>query len=94
MVDLYRQRRDALVPALQAAGFRLHAPPATFYVFAGCPAGLDSMTCATRLLEEAHVVAIPGIGFGAAGEGYVRFALCAEVDRIAEAGRRIGRIRW
>jgi len=94
MVELYRQRRDALVPALQTAGFRLQAPPATFYVFAGCPAGLDSMTCATRLLEEAHVVAIPGVGFGAAGEGYVRFALCAEVERIAEAGRRISRMRW
>jgi len=94
MIAVYRRRRDALVPLLREAGFRVEPPPATFYVFAGCPGGMDSMRCATRMLEEASVVAIPGIGFGAVGDGYVRFALCSEQDRIEEAGRRIARMRW
>ncbi len=94
MRALYRRRRDLLVSRLAEAGFRVSPPPATFYVFAGCPAGYDSMGCATRMLEEAAVVAIPGVGFGPAGEGYVRFALCAELVRIDEATRRIARIRW
>ncbi len=94
LVSMYRRRRDALVPLLREAGFRIQPPPATFYVFAGCPKGVDSMSCATRILEEASVVAIPGIGFGAAGEDYVRFALCSDEDRIAEAGRRIASVRW
>lgn len=94
MREVYRRRRDALVGGLSKAGFRVKPPPATFYVFARCPDGYDSMGCVTRILEEASVVAIPGIGFGPAGEGYVRFALCAEQDRIEEAVRRIGRIAW
>lgn len=94
LVSMYRRRRDALVPLLREAGFRIQPPPATFYIFAGCPQGVDSMSCATRILEEASVVAIPGIGFGAAGEDYVRFALCSDEDRIAEAGRRIASVRW
>ncbi|MCK6455029.1 MAG: LL-diaminopimelate aminotransferase [Phycisphaerae bacterium] len=92
--ETYRRRRDVLVDGLRRVGFGVRPPAATFYVFAGCPGGIDSMTCATRMLEEASVVAIPGIGFGAAGEGYVRFALCAEVERIAEAAERIAKIRW
>jgi len=94
LVAMYQRRRDALVPLLREAGFRVRPPAATFYVFAGCPNGVDSMSCATRILEEASVVAIPGVGFGGAGEGYVRFALCSEERRIEEAGRRIARIRW
>jgi len=92
--EIYRRRRDGLVPSLQRAGFGVRTPAATFYVFARCPAGMDSMGCATRLLEEANVVAIPGVGFGAAGEGYVRFALCAEQGRIEEAGKRIEKMKW
>lgn len=92
--EMYRRRRDALLPSLQRAGFGVRAPAATFYVFSRCPAGMDSMGCATRLLEEANVVAIPGVGFGAAGEGYVRFALCAEQGRIEEAGKRIEKMTW
>ena len=52
------------------------------------------MTTATRILEEAAVVVIPGIGFGTAGEGYVRFALTVDEDRTKEAAERIAKIRW
>jgi LL-diaminopimelate aminotransferase len=92
--ETYRRRRDALVPLLRRAGFEVETPRATFFVWARCPAGHASMDCATRLLEEAAVVAIPGIGFGPAGEGYVRFALTVEVDRIQQAGERLAKVRW
>lgn len=90
----YRERRDALVPVLRQAGFATAMPRATFFVWSRCPAGYDSMGCATKLLEEAAIVAIPGVGFGPQGEGYVRFALTVEVDRIGEAGRRMGAVSW
>ncbi len=94
MTDVYRERRDALVTGLQAAGIRVSKPTATFYVWAPCPGGLDSMAFATRVLEEASVVLIPGVGFGEAGEGYFRAALTIDVDRINEAVERIKRINW
>jgi LL-diaminopimelate aminotransferase len=90
----YRERRDALVPELQRVGFKLGMPRATFFVWAKCPGGYDSMACANRLLEECAIVAIPGIGFGPQGEGYVRFALTVDVARIREAANRLAELRW
>jgi len=91
---LYRQRRDALVPRLAAAGFGVEPPRATFYVWARCPDGYDSMACATKLLDEAAIVAIPGVGFGKPGDAYVRFALTVEVERIAAAMDRLTELAW
>jgi len=94
MLDIYRERRDALVAGLTACGIRAAKPAATFYVWAACPEGYDSMKWATLLLEQANVVVIPGVGFGRAGEGYFRCALTVELDRIKEACERIRRIKW
>lgn len=91
---LYRARRDVLVEGLARAGFSVKAPPATFYMWARCPAGYDSMSCAARLLDEATIVAIPGAGFGEAGEGYIRFALTVEQERIVQAVERLSRLKW
>ncbi len=79
---------------LREAGWSIKPPLATFYLWAKCPAGADSMHVATRLLEEANVVAIPGVGFGAAGEGYIRFALTVNEERTREAARRIKALTW
>jgi LL-diaminopimelate aminotransferase len=91
---LYRARRDVLVGGLARAGFSVKPPGATFYVWARCRAGYDSMTCAARLLDEAAIVTIPGAGFGHAGEGYVRFALTVEEERIVQAIERLSRMKW
>ncbi|MBI4719514.1 MAG: LL-diaminopimelate aminotransferase [Planctomycetes bacterium] len=93
-VSLYHRRRDALVAGLRGAGWSVTPPPATFFVWAKCPNGLDSMTVASRALDEADVVLIPGAGFGACGEGYVRLALTVSEERIREAAGRLARIRW
>jgi LL-diaminopimelate aminotransferase len=94
MIDLYRQRRDVMVDGLRAAGWSVQSPGATFYVWARCPSGRDSMATAARILEEVGVVVIPGIGFGECGEGYVRLALTVDVDRSREAVRRIASLSW
>jgi LL-diaminopimelate aminotransferase len=92
--DRYHRRRDALVPALSAAGWQVDVPSASFYVWARCPTGYDSMATASRILNDAHVVVIPGVGFGAAGDGYVRFALTVDESRTKEAAERIASIAW
>jgi LL-diaminopimelate aminotransferase len=93
-IDLYRRRRDVLVSGLREAGWRVTAPGGTFFVWARCPGNQDSMTTATRILDEADVVAVPGRGFGAGGEGYIRFALTVDEPRLAEAGKRMARLKW
>ena len=93
VIDRYRGRRDALVEGLRQMGISVATPEATFYVWARCPAGYTSMEFATKLLEEAAVVVVPGIGFGPPGEGYFRMALTVGRPRIAEALERMRRVR-
>jgi LL-diaminopimelate aminotransferase len=88
----YQERRDALFTGLRKLGMYLLKPKATFYIWAKIPAHFDSMGFVTYLLNRAEVLATPGNGFGEAGEGYVRFALTASVERIKEAVMRIGKI--
>lgn len=94
LIDLYRARRDALVDGLTKLGWSVDRPRATFYVWIRCPAGVDSMTTTKRLLAEANVVTIPGVGFGAPGEGYIRAALTVPVERIGEAVERISQVKF
>lgn len=94
MNKVYTKRRDVLVKGLNSIGINVKPPKATFYVWAPVPAGYDSMNFAKMLLEEAAIVATPGNGFGKYGEGYIRFALTKEVDKIEEAVDRIKKIRF
>jgi len=85
----YQDRRDAMYEGLKAAGFDVNCPGATFYLWARVPEGFDSAGFATHLLDKAGVLATPGNGFGAPGEGFIRFALTVDTARIKEAVERI-----
>jgi succinyldiaminopimelate transaminase len=80
--ELYRAKRDVLLPALEARGLRHAGGDATFFLWLeGAPPGEHE-----RLLERGIVLA-PGAFFGPAGEGYLRLALVptpAECERAAE----------
>ena len=64
------------------------------FVWAPIPepfASLGSLEFSKRLLTEAEVAVSPGVGFGANGEGFVRFALVENKHRIRQAVRGIRR---
>ncbi len=89
----YDARRHLLVDGLRELGFRIPVmPQGAFYVFADARAfGNDSRELAFGLLERAHVGTCPGVDFGAAGEGWLRFCSAASEASIAEALERLGR---
>jgi len=89
MRNLYTRRRDVLIAGLRDLGLRVKTPRATFYLWARVPDGYTSASFTTKLLEETGVVCTPGNGFGPSGEGYIRFALTQEEDRLQEAVSRI-----
>jgi LL-diaminopimelate aminotransferase len=93
-IKIYQERRDILVDGLRAAGFECDKPRATFYVWVRVPAGLTSAELTTKLLDEAGVVSTPGNGFGAAGEGYIRFTVCVAKERLKEVVERIRQVKW
>lgn len=91
--SVYEERRDCLINGLRAHGWKITPPQAAFYVWAKIPKGFsDSLSTAKAFLEKANIVTTPGIGFGPAGEGFIRMALTVPKERIIEATSRIGQI--
>lgn len=96
MRAVYQQRRDLLVAGLRSLGAPIEPPKATIYVWVPVPEGESSTSFATKLLERAGVVVTPGVGYGAAGEGYIRFSLSIPDDRLQTGLARLQQagIRW
>jgi succinyldiaminopimelate transaminase len=80
--DIYRRKRETVLPALEKRGLRLAGSEATFYLW--LDVGGSSEELARRLLGHGLVVA-PGSFFGDAGEGYVRLALVPTQEQCERA---------
>ena len=91
-VEQFRERRDAILPALRAQGFEPETPRATMYVWVPLPEGLPSAAFQKKALEEVGVVTLPGSGFGAGAEGFFRLALTVATPRLVEAAERLGKV--
>jgi alanine-synthesizing transaminase len=92
IVTMYKKRRDVLVDGLNKAGWPVEKPKATMFVWAPIPEPfrtMGSLDFAKFLLAEAKVAVSPGIGFGADGDGFVRFALIENEHRTRQALRGI-----
>jgi alanine-synthesizing transaminase len=92
IVETYRRRRDVLVDGLNRAGWPVEKPRATMFVWAPIPEpfrAMGSLEFAKYLLSEAKVAVSPGVGFGADGDGHVRFALIENEHRTRQALRGI-----
>ncbi len=90
--DMYRRRRDVLVDGLNRAGWPVAKPLATMFVWAPIPEPyreMGSLEFSKFLLSEAKVAVSPGVGFGADGDGFVRFALIENEHRTRQALRGI-----
>jgi len=93
MRALYQDRRNAFIKGLRSIGWNVPAPKAAFYLWSPIPKKFkDSMQTAKTFLEQADIVATPGNGFGAYGEGYIRMTLTVEKSRLLEAVERLKKI--
>lgn len=84
--DLYRGRRERIVPALEAFGLTIHESRAGLYLWA--TAGEPTWDTVGRLADRGIVVG-PGVFYGDAGNGYIRVALTASDERIDAAVERL-----
>ena len=96
--NLYRTKFAQVTPVL-AEVLDVKLPDASFYLWAGVPAGWqnDDVAFAKALYETEHVTVLPGSylarefnGFNP-GRGRVRMALVAETAECLEAAERIAR---
>jgi alanine-synthesizing transaminase len=83
----YKERRLLVVENLEAFGFKVCDSNATMFVWAKIPEFYKktSMDFSLAILENSNVAISPGIGFGSAGEGYIRIALVENKQRIRQA---------
>jgi len=88
----YRARRNALCGGLRSIGWQVEDSPATMFAWAPLPSGYtNSEQFVLELMDKTGVICVPGSSFGPAGEGFVRFALVADVPLIERAVQAIGR---
>jgi aminotransferase len=98
LADGYRERRDYMVPALEAAGFKTFAPHGAYYVMTdisgfGFP---DDVAFARHLVAEVGVAAVPGSSFyadPAAGRQRLRFHFARRRETLEAAAQRLGRLK-
>ena len=92
--EVYQSRRDALCGGLDRIGWEFERPQGTMFAWAPIPEPyreMGSLEFASFLVREGKVATSPGVGFGPGGEGYVRFALIENEQRISQAVRNLRR---
>ena len=92
--EIYLHRRNALCDGLARIGWDVPRPKGTMFVWAPIPEPyreLGSLEFAKFLVSDAKVATSPGVGFGPGGDGFVRFALIENEQRIAQAARTLRR---
>ncbi len=88
-IQTYQERARFLYNGLKSMGFAVYGGIDAPYVWCKTPAGLSSWEYFDQLLEQAHIICIPGRGFGKMGEGFVRFSAFADPQMLAESLLRI-----
>ena len=91
---VYESRRNAMVDGLARIGWAVERPRGTMFVWAPIPeayAEMGSIEFATLIVKECDVAVSPGVGFGPAGDRFVRFALIENEQRIVQAVRQLKR---
>jgi alanine-synthesizing transaminase len=89
---IYQSRRDALCDGLARIGWEITRPKGTMFAWAAIPEPyleMGSIEFAKLLVTEANVAVSPGVGFGPGGDGFVRFALVENEQRINQAVRHL-----
>jgi alanine-synthesizing transaminase len=94
VLGCYQGRRDVLCDGLDRMGWHIPRPQGTMFAWAPIPEPyqeMGSVEFASMLVREAQVATSPGVGFGPGGEGFVRFALIENEQRIQQAVRSLRR---
>lgn len=88
--EVYESRRNALCDGLNRIGWAIDKPAGTMFVWARIPEpyrAMGSIEFAKHVIETCDVAVSPGVGFGAGGDDFVRFALIENEHRIGQAIR-------
>ena len=89
LIDSYTENANIIREGLLKAGYTVFGGVNAPYVWAKAPVGMTSWEYFDFLLKEKNIVTTPGAGFGASGEGYVRFSAFNSKENTIEAMKRL-----
>lgn len=93
-IDYYMENARLMRDALSAMGLMVYGGVDAPYLWLKAPGNVGSWQFFERLLREAHVVCTPGVGFGPAGEGYVRLTAFGRREDCTEAMFRLRKLAF
>ena len=85
----YKQTARIIADGLRSKGLEVYGGKNAPYIWCRTPEGMSSWAFFDHLLNDCQVVCTPGVGFGASGEGYVRFSAFSKREDCTEALKRI-----
>jgi len=91
-IELYMNNARQILESLGKLGYKVYGGVNAPYIWLKTPEGIGSWEFFDLLLNKANVVTTPGVGFGPAGEGYVRLTAFGNPADVKEALERISRI--
>jgi LL-diaminopimelate aminotransferase len=91
-IELYLNNAKTIRQRLTGLGYKVYGGVNAPYIWLKTPEGIGSWEFFDLLLNKAYVVTTPGVGFGPAGEGYVRLTAFGDPADVNEALDRISRI--
>ena len=89
LIEYYLENARLIAEGLRAAGVAVFGGRNAPYIWLRAPAGVTSWDFFDALLTRAHVVGVPGSGFGPSGEGYFRLTAFGSREQTLEAVERI-----
>ncbi len=92
VIELYMANAALIRESLTKLGYSVYGGSNAPYIWLKTPQGLNSWDFFDQLLQKAHVVSTPGVGFGPSGEGYLRLTAFGTLESVKEALERIARI--
>lgn len=91
-VRSYNERARFLLEGLKSLGYSVYGGIDSPYVWCKTPPKVSSWEFFDFVLENVHIISIPGVGFGQGGEGYIRFSAFAEMEAIQETLARFKKL--
>lgn len=93
LVDYYMKNAAIIRESLTEIGLNVYGGVNSPYIWIKTPDGIDSWDFFDLLLEKAHIVGTPGVGFGPSGEGYLRLTAFNTLENTKKAMERITRLQ-
>ena len=88
-IDFYLTTAHLIKDRLQHMGYEVYGGENAPYIWCRAPHGWNSWTFFDHLLNDCQILCTPGVGFGASGEGFVRFSAFSNRQDCEEALKRI-----